>query len=62
MYVPFGLLIEAAQMQRYHKRFIFQEKVVDATLDKRNADRLHNTNLLSEGVRLVLSQKKIPTG
>ena len=40
-YFPFALWIERSQMAPYHKKLIFQEKVVDATLGKKNADGLY---------------------
>ena len=70
-------------MAFYHSKLICCQKVVDATLGKKNADGLYlaycsfafifvsgsrclpyleKFNLLSEGVRFGLSQKKIPSG
>ena len=44
VYFPFGLWTEAAQERRYHKKFtrnICCQKVVDATLGKKNRDGLY---------------------
>ena len=40
-YFPFALWIERSQMAPYRKKLIFQEKVVDATLGKKNVDGLY---------------------
>ena len=51
---------DVPQIAAYHNKFIFQEKVANTTLGKKNADGLYNTNLLLEVVRCGASQKRPP--
>ena len=50
---------DVPQIAAYHNKFIFQEKVADTTLGKKNADGLYNPNFLSEWCRCGADMKKL---